>query len=89
MPVKQVFPCVRKLKAVNKAHNRRLTAAVGTEQGNEFATIDLQRHAIDNRMPRIGKHHVAKLDERRGLGASSTARAHRAICIVCQNVALP
>ena len=40
-------------------------------------------------MARIGKHHVAKLDERRDLGAGSTARAHRAICIVCQNVALP
>ena len=26
--------------------NRRLAAAVGTEQGNEFTTIDLQRHAI-------------------------------------------
>ena len=89
MPVKQVCPCVREFKAVNKAHNRRLTAAVGTEQGNEFATIDLQRHAIDNRMSRIGEHYVAQLDERRGLGASSTARAHCVIRIVCQNVALP
>ena len=89
MPVKQVCPCVREFKAVNKAHNRRLTAAVGTEQGNEFTTIDLQRHTIDNRMPRIGEHHVAQLDERRDLGASSTARAHCVIRIVCQNVALP
>ena len=40
-------------------------------------------------MARIGKHHVAKLDERRGLGASSTARTHRVIRIVCQNLALP
>ena len=40
-------------------------------------------------MARIGKHHVAKLDERRDLGAGSTARTHRVIRIVCQNVALP
>ena len=89
MPVKQVCPCVREFKAVNKAHNRRLTAAVGTEQGNEFATIDLQRHAIDNRMSRIGEHYVAQLDERRDLGAARTVRARRTIHIVCQNVALP
>ena len=31
VPAKQVYPCVREFKAVNKAHNRRLTAAVGTE----------------------------------------------------------
>ena len=89
MPVKQVCPCVRELKAVDKAHDRRLAAAVGTEQGNEFTTIDLQRHAIDNRMPRIGEHHVAQLDERRGLGAGSTVRARRTIHIDRQNVALP
>ena len=41
VPVKQVCPCVREFKAVDKAHNRRLTAAVWTEQGNEFTTIDL------------------------------------------------
>ena len=40
-------------------------------------------------MTRLGKHHVAKLDERRDLGAGSTARTHRVIRIVCQNVALP
>ena len=89
MPVKQVCPRVREFKAVNKTHNRRLTAAVGTEQGNEFTTIDLQRHAIDNRMARIGEHHVAQLDERRDLGAARTVCARHAIRIVSQNVALP
>ena len=89
MPVEQVRTRVRELKAVNKAHDRRLAAAVGTEQGNELSTVHLQRNAVDHRMTRIGKHHVAKLDERRGLGTGSTARTHRAIRIVCQNVALP
>ena len=89
MPVKQIRAHVRELKAVDKAHDRRLATTVGTEQGNEFTTIDLQRNAIDHRMTRIGEHYVAKLDERRGLGAGNTARAHRTICIVCQNVALP
>ena len=42
VPVKQVCPCVREFKAVDKAHDRGLAAAVGTEQGNEFTTIDLQ-----------------------------------------------
>ena len=88
-PVKQVCPCVREFKAVNKTHNRRLTAAVGTEQGNEFTTIDLQRHAIDNRMPRIGEHHVAQLNKRRALGAARTVRARRTIHIDRQNVAPP
>jgi len=88
MPVEQVCPCVRELKAVDKAHDRRLAAAVGTEQGNEFTTIDLQRHTIDNRMPRIGEHHVAQLDERHGLGARAV-RARRTIHIDRQNVALP
>ena len=40
-------------------------------------------------MTRIGKHHVAKLDERRDLGAGNTAHTYRVIRIVCQNVALP
>ena len=89
MPVKQVCPCVREFKAVDKAHDRRLAAAVRTEQGNELPTVHLQRNAVDHRMARIGKRHVAKLDERRGLNAGSTARTHRVIRIVCQNVALP
>ena len=87
--VKQVCAGIRELKAVDKAHDRRLATTVRTKQSNEFTTIHLQRNAVDHRMTRIGKHHVAKLDERRGLGAGSTAHAHRAIRIVCQNVALP
>ena len=89
MSIKQVRTRIRKLKAVDKPHDRRLAAAVGSKQRNQLTAINLQRHAIDHRMARIGKHHVAKLDERRGLGAGSTARTHRTICIVCQNVALP
>ena len=57
--VKQVRAGVRELKAIDKAHDRRLAAAVGAEQGNQLAAIDLQRYAVDNRMPRIGEHHVA------------------------------
>lgn len=53
MPVEQVRTRVREFKTVNKAHDRRLAAAIRTKQGNELATIDLQRHTIDNRMPRI------------------------------------
>ena len=89
MPVKQVCPCVREFKAVDKAHDRRLAAAVRAEQGNEFTTIDPQRHAIDNRMSRIGEHHVAQLNKRRALGAARTVRARRTIHIDRQNVALP
>ena len=42
MPVEQVRTRVRKLKAVDKAHDRRLAAAVGTEQGNELPTVHPQ-----------------------------------------------
>ena len=42
MPVEQVRTRVRELKAVNKAHDRRLAAAVGTEQSNELPTVHLQ-----------------------------------------------
>ena len=52
-PIEQVRTRVRELKAVNKAHDRRLATTVRTKQGNEFTTIDLQRNAVDHRMPRI------------------------------------
>ena len=42
MPVKQIRTRVHKFKAVDKAHDRRLAAAVGTEQSNELPTVHLQ-----------------------------------------------
>ena len=89
VPVKQVRARVRKLKAIDKAHDCRLAAAIGTEQRNKLTAIDLQRHAVDNRVPRIGEHYVAQLDEWGYLGASCTARTRHAIRIISQNVALP
>ena len=41
MPIEQVRTRIREFKAVDKAHDRRLAATVGTEQGNEFSTVHL------------------------------------------------
>ena len=42
IPVEQVRTRVRKLKAVDKTHDRRLAAAVRTKQSNELPTVHLQ-----------------------------------------------
>ena len=89
MPVKQIRARVHKFKAVDKAHDRRLAAAIGTKQGNELAAINLQRNAIDHRMSCIGKHHVAQLNKRRSTGTVRVPNTHRAIYLDCQNVAFP